>query len=253
MATTMEEHALEPGTLLNLAAVARMMHADGRLAEEEVEIYEGLRTECDLDEADGALVDGWAETPPEDAEMTELAAEVDAEGRSEALALSWVVALADGAVDPSEEATLSALAAALDLQGREEATRAGVEATFYGAALTILAAVALMVDAGDEDADPEAKRLLFAALLNDLALPEDLAAQARDLLVHPRPLHELLSEATRLAPDFQEALLGNLWAVAWADGQVVEAEQSLFSRFERACGVPRERVLELQLEWGPAG
>jgi len=63
----------------------------------------------------------------------------------------------------------------------------------------------------------------------------------------------VLSEVTRLAPDFQEALLGNLWAVAWADGRVNDAEAQLFTRFERACGVPAERVRDLQIEWGPAG
>ena len=248
-----DERTIDPGTLLNLAAVARMMHADGRLAPEEVEIYEGLREESELDEAARERVDAWAEAAPDDAQIAALAADVDEEGRSEALALSWVGALSDGATDDAEVATFAAIANALGLEGVESASRAGVEATFYGAALTILAGLAHMVDAGLADSDQEAKRAQYAELLDELALPDDLAARAREFLVLRRPLHQVLSEVAGLAPDFQEALLGNLWAVARADGRVNAAEARLFERFERACGVPAERVRELQIEWGPAG
>jgi len=243
----------EPGTLLNLAAVARMMLADGRVAPEELEVFDDLLDSADLDEEARGRVEGWTAAAPDRAALVELADGVDEDGRREALALGWVVALADGEVDPAEVATLSAVAGALGLAGVEQAVRAGVEASFYGAALSVLSAAALMVHAGGDSAEPSPKRLKFAELLGDMELPSDLAERARDLLVHTRPVHAVLGETALLAPDFQEALLGNLWALAWADGAVDESERALFARFEKACGVARERVLELQLEWGPAG
>lgn len=245
------EDPAAPGTLLNLAVVARMTLADGRVEPEEYQVLEGLLDGADLDAVERALVEAWTTEAPDDAALAALAASVDAEGRGEAMALAWVVALSDGDIDPAEVEAFSAVAAALGLAGSEAEVRAGVEASFYGAALTVLAGVALMVHTGPGSA--EAKRLAFAELLGDLALPEDLAAQARELLVTRRPVHDVLAEAARIAPDFQEALLGNLWAAAWADGVMDDAEQALFARFEKACGVPHEQVLELQLAWGPAG
>jgi uncharacterized tellurite resistance protein B-like protein len=236
--------------LLNLAVVARMMLADGRIADEEREMLEALLAEAELDDAASDLVRGWSTTAPVDDEVAALAVGLDPDARRQALSLAWVVALSDGDIDPEEEATYKALAVSLAVAESCDELRSEVESGFYGSAMTVIAGLALMAHSSGLGAADDAKRSLFAEVLADSGIPEPLASGLRGLLVEPPPLHSILSGAASLAPDFQEALLGNLWAMAWADGDVDAREKGLFARFEAACGVPRERVLELQIEWG---
>ena len=241
----------QAGTLLNLAVVARMMLADGHVAPEEAEILEGLMDASGLDDEARARVGRWSGQAPDDVALRELAAGVDDEGRSDALALSWVVAMADADIHDEEVGTFVEIAELLGLKEHQAAIREAVEGSFFGSTLSVLAALASMAHTGDEDSDTPAKLAHFGEVLHDVELPEPYAEEARQTLLQPRPLQFVLGEASGLDPDFQEALLGNLWAMAWADGKVDDRERALFSRFENACGVPHERVLQLQVEWGP--
>ncbi len=239
------------GTLLNLAAVARMMLADGKVTPEESEVFEALLSECKLDLDTRFEVEGWGWQAPSDDTLADLAQDVDEEGLREALAVAWVTALSDGDVDPTEEETLAAMARVYGVSGEEGPIREDVEAAFYGGTLTILAAAAAMVDAGGADVDEETKRAHLASVLGAADLPDELAAGARELIVRLRPVGDLLDEARGLSPADRETLVGTLWATAWADGVVVDAEQALYERFLEVCDLPEERVHELQAEWGP--
>jgi len=231
--------------LLNLAAVARMLHADYAIAQEEVELFAALLEAGGLDDDDRRAAADWAERPPEPDLFGELGGRVDTEARLEALALAWVTAHADGEVAVQEVDEHALQARCLGLSGREEGVRRSVEAEFFGSALTVLATLA----AACRMATPRgAGRPLYAEAVDGMDLPEEIAGEARGWFDSPRPLHQVLTETSTLAPDFQEALLGQLWSLTLALGKS-PAVDAFFARFERACGVSADRVREIQAEW----
>ncbi len=242
----MTDHAQSsPETLLNLAAVARMLHADYAIAEEEVELFAALLEAGGLDEEARRAAAGWAERPPGPELLGELGGRVDTEARLEALALAWVTAHADGEVAVEEVDEHALQARCLGLDGRAEGVRRSVEAEFFGSALTVLATLA----AACRMATPRgAGRALYAEAVDEMDLPEEISGEARGWFDAPRPLHQVLTETSTLAPDFQEALLGQLWSLTVALGKS-PAVGVFFARFERACGVSAERVGEIKAEW----
>ncbi len=233
------------GTLLNLVAVARMLHADDNVAPEEIELFEDLLEAGGLSEHDRAVAQAWAEAAPDEKTLADLAMVIDEDGRLEALALSWVTAHADGEIVQEELDEHDKLAELLGLPHESEATRQSVEDRFFGSALTVLASLAAMCRIAD---DPDDGRVLYDDAVEDMDLPTEIAQTASGWFEAPRALHDVLAEASALAPDFQEALLGHLGSLAGALG-ADETAKALFDRFDRACGVDDERVREIQAEW----
>ncbi len=240
----------QPGTatILNLAAVSRMLHADDRVAPEEIELFEELLAAGGVPATEKHVVQGWAETAPTEDTLADLALLVPEEGRLEALGLAWVTAHADGQVVDEELTEHKRLAEILGLAEVADQVRASVEEGFFGSALTVLAALATICQLADDRDDGQA---LYLDAVQDMELPAELAEQAAGWFGEPRPLHEVLSEAAGMAPDFQEALLGHLWLLAGAVGND-DGAKALFARFEAACGVDGERVRQIQAEWATA-
>lgn len=229
--------------LLNLAAVSRMLHADGRAADEEIELFEELLEAAGLSDDELVSARSWAKAAPSEEAVDTLAQAVAAEGRIEALALAWVTAHADGEIVDEELAEHERLAAAFGLAELALDVRSSVEEGFFSSALTVLATIAAVCRLGEDKDDA---RAVYEAAVDDMELPGDVAERAVRWFDEPRPLHEVLSEAASLPADFQEGLLGNLWALA----QGHDEAEALFRRFEAACGVGPERVRQIQAEWG---
>ena len=233
--------------LLNLAAVVRMMYADGEVAPAEAELFAELLDAADLSDDVVATAREWSTSPPGEETVAELTSKVDGEARGEALALAWVTAHADGQVRAEEIVEHDRLAALLGMAEEAQGTRDRVEARFFGAALTVLGGLSAMARL---DGGPAAEDW-YEDAVGGMGLPSALAERARRWIDEPRPLHEVLSEASTLAPDFQEALLGNLYAAASAEGPPDGPRMALFDRFKGACGVADARVAQLIAEWGP--
>jgi hypothetical protein len=191
------------------------------------------------------VIQSWAETAPTEETLVDLARVVPEGGRVEALALAWVTAHADGEIHDEELVEHGRLAEILGLSEVAEQVRASVEEGFFGSALTVLGSLAAICRLCDDAADG---RALYEDAVEDMDLPDDVASQANGWFDEPRPLHEVLSETAAMAPDFQEALLGNVWALAGAVGNDEEAK-ALFARFQAACGIDAERVKQIQADW----
>ena len=86
---------------------------------------------------------------------------------------------------------------------------------------------------GEGELEPK-KAAYFEEAVADMQLPEPVHLQGQALLEEPMPMQSLLVQVATLTPDFQEGLLGNVWAVAWADGGV--DGQNPGKRLSTGCG-----------------